>query len=219
MDRRHISIPIILYAGMFISTFISGALAQEIPGGFKVERYRRLWEHNPFTEAKATVPQGRSSVFEKLFLTSWLIDAGKQVICVQNSETNEVQTVTAESNQNNLHLVGMHLNSNPQFVEAIISDGKEQGTVKYRLGDQHPVGPTTSTTAGDQHPVGPTTSTTARTPNYNAPFGRQSNSTGTTAPQPAVNPPNAQSPGPPASAPVNQRPPHRGIQVFRPGVG
>ena len=207
MDQRRISIPIILYVGMLISTFISCALAQEIPGGFKVERYTRLWEHNPFTEAKATVPQGRSSVFEKLFLTSWLIDAGKQVICVQNSETNEVQTVTAESNQNNLHLVGMHLNSNPQFVEAIISDGKEQGTVKYRL--------------GDQHPVGPTTSTTAQTPNYNAPVGRQSNSTGTApqGPGPVMNLPNAQSPGPPASAPVNQRPPHRGIQVFRPGVG
>ena len=207
MDQRRISIPIILYVGMLISTFISCALAQEIPGGFKVERYRRLWEHNPFTEAKATVPQGRSSVFEKLFLTSWLIDAGKQVICVQNSETNEVQTVTAESNQNNLHLVGMHLNSNPQFVEAIISDGREQGTVKYRL--------------GDQHPVGPTTSTTAQTPNYNAPVGRQSNSTGTApqGPGPVMNLPNAQSPGPPASAPVNQRPPHRGIQVFRPGVG
>ena len=165
MDQRHTSIPIILYAGMLISTFISCALAQEIPGGFKVERYTRLWEHNPFTEAKVAASQVRSSVFDKLFLTSWLIDAGKEVICVQNSETNEVQTVTAKSNQNNLHLVGMHLNSNPQFVEAIISDGKEQGTVKYRL--------------GDQHPVGPTTSTTAQTPNYNAPFGRQSNSTGT----------------------------------------
>src|ERR1700693_5492405 len=137
MDQRHTSIPIILCAGMLISTFISGALAQEIPGGFKVERYRRLWEHNPFTEAKATVPQGRSSVFEKLFLTSWLIDAGKQVICVQNSETNEVQTVTAESNQNNLRLLGVRLNANPEFVEAVISDGKEQGTVKFRLGDKN----------------------------------------------------------------------------------
>jgi hypothetical protein len=207
MDQRRISIPIILYVGMLISTFISCALAQEIPGGFKVERYTRLWEHNPFTEAKVAASQVRSSVFDKLFLTSWLIDAGKQVICVQNSETNEVQTVTAKSNQNNLHLVGMHLNSNPQFVEAIISDGREQGTVKYRL--------------GDQHPVGPTTSTTAQTPNYNAPVGRQSNSTGTApqGPGPVMNLPNAQSPGPPASAPVNQRPPHRGVQVFRPGVG
>jgi hypothetical protein len=204
MDRRHISISMIPCVGILLSSVLSCALAQEIPGGFKVERYTRLWEHNPFTEVKAAAPQVRSSVFDKLFLTSWLIYAGKEVICVQNSETNEVQTVTAESNQNNLHLVGMHLNSNPQFVEAIISDGKEQGTVKYRL--------------GDQNPVGPTTSAMAQTPNYNAPFGRQSNSAGT-APRPAVNLPNAQTPGSPGSAPVNQRPPHRGTPVFRPGVG
>ncbi len=190
--------------GILLSSVFSCALAQEIPAGFKVERYTRLWERNPFMKGAVAAPQARASVFDKLFLASWLIDAGKEVICVQNSETNEVQRITAESNQNNLHLVGMHLSPNPQLVEAIISDGKEQGAVKYRL--------------GDQHLVGPTTSTTAQTPNYNAPFGRQSNSTGT-APQPAVNLPNAQSPGSPASAPVNHRPPHRGIPVYRPGVG
>lgn len=208
MDRRYIFIPVIPCAGMLLSAFISCALAQEIPSGFKAERYTRLWEHNPFTEAVAAAPQVRSSVFDKLFLTSWLVDAGKVLICVQNSETNEVQTVTAESNQNNLRLLGVRLNPNPEFVEAIISDGKEQGTVKFRLGDKN-VG-------------GQPASVVAPSVNTNAPFGRQSNSAGTAPrnPRSAVNPPNPQKPGSPANAPaINQRPPHRGTPVYRPGVG
>lgn len=208
VDRRPISIPIIPCAGILISTFFSCAFAQEIPSGFKVERYTQLWEHNPFTEAIAAAPQVRSSVFDNLFLTSWLIDAGKVVICVQNSESNEVQTVTAESNQNNLRLLGMRLNANPELVEAIISDGKEQGTVKFRVSDKN-VGGAPATVA-------------AQSVNTNAPFGRQSNSAGT-APRnsrSAVNPLNPLTPGSPGNAPaINQRPPHRGTPVYRPGVG
>jgi hypothetical protein len=191
---------------MLLLSVFSCALAEEIPVGFKVERYRRLWERNPFVEAKAATPQVRSSVFDKLFLASWLIDAGKEVVCVQNSETDEVQRITAEPNQNNLRLVGIHLSSNPQVVEAVISDGKEQGTVKFRLGDQSPLGPAPS----------------AAIPLSNSGATAQQPKSAENAPQkprPAVNLPNAQPPGSPTSVPVNQRPPHRGTPVFRPGVG
>ena len=55
----------------------SGALAQHIPAGFKVERYIPLWEHNPFTIAAppATPPlrqpapggsRSSSSVLERI---------------------------------------------------------------------------------------------------------------------------------------------------------
>jgi hypothetical protein len=114
-------------------SILSGALAQDIPSGFKVDRYARVWERNPFTLMKPTAPESPPSAFEKLFMSSWLKDGAKEVVLVQNMETNEVQRITAVSNQNNLRLVEMHPNSNPQFVEAIISDGKEQGTVKFRL--------------------------------------------------------------------------------------
>lgn len=206
MYRWQISVPIVACVGILLSSVCSCTVAQEIPIGFKVERYARLWERNPFLETTAASPGVHASVFDKLFLTSWLMDAGKEVISVQNSETNEAQRITAEPNQNNLRLIGMHLSSNPQVVEAVISDGKEQGTVKFRLGDQRSLGPAPSAA------IAPSNSgATAQQPK-SAEIVPQK-------PRPAVNLPNAQPPGPPTSVPVNQRPPHRGIPVFRPGVG
>jgi hypothetical protein len=73
------------------------------------------------------------SPFEKLFLARWLNDGTGDEIFVLNSETNDVQKITSEPNQNNLRLVWIHPNPNPQFTEAVISDGKEQGSVKFRF--------------------------------------------------------------------------------------
>jgi hypothetical protein len=80
-------------------------------------------------------------------LTSWLVDGGREVISVENSETKEVQSIATEPNQNNLRLVEMHPNLNPRSVEAVISDGKQQGTVKFRYDGQSPSEPTASTLA------------------------------------------------------------------------
>ena len=55
------------------------------------------------------------------------------MVSVQNSQTGEVQRIAAEPNQNNLRLLGMHLNPNPQLVEAVIEQGREQGTVRFRF--------------------------------------------------------------------------------------
>jgi len=112
---------------------LSSALAQDIPSGFKVDRYAQVWERNPFTLMKQTAPGRPPPAFEKLFLASWLKNGGEEVVLVQNSETNEVQRITAVPNQSNLRLVEMHPNPNPQLVEVVISDGKEQGTVKFRF--------------------------------------------------------------------------------------
>jgi hypothetical protein len=109
---------------------------QEIPNGFKVDRYAKVWERNPFTLMAPPGPQVQHSIFDKLFLTSWLKDGSRDVVFIQNSETNEVQKVTVEPNQDHLSLVALHLSSNPQLVEALISDGHERGSVKFRLESQ-----------------------------------------------------------------------------------
>jgi hypothetical protein len=118
------------------------AHSQEIPTGFNVERYATVWERNPFTLVQAAPPQVRPSAFAKLYLASWLIDGSKQVILVENSETNELQRIAAEPNQNNMRLVKMRLNQDPRLVEAMISDGHEAGIVKFRY--ELPSGPSTS---------------------------------------------------------------------------
>src|SRR5262249_51642548 len=91
-----------------------------------------------------SAPQQRCSPFDHLFLASWLKDGDKEVIYVENSETHEIQKITAKPFQSNLRLIEIHLNPNPELVEAIISDGKEQKGLKFRLASQ----PTTS--AGTQ---------------------------------------------------------------------
>lgn len=127
-------------AALLLCSILLGAPGQDIPSGFKIDRYAQIWEHNPFTLMKPAAPERPPSAFEKLFLTSWLNNGGEEVVLVQNSETNEVQRITTAPNQNNLHLVEMHRNPNPQLVEAVISDGKEQGTVKFRFDGQPSTG-------------------------------------------------------------------------------
>jgi hypothetical protein len=171
----------------FWSSF-SCVLAQEIPAGFQIERYSRLWERNPFAPLAPAAPKAQPSAFDKLFLASWLRDGGKDVIFVQNSETNEVQRITTGPNHNNLCLIEMHLNLNPQLVEAVISDGKEQGAVKFRFDGQSPGGQTASGTAqmGNNGAAG-------QTPNP-----------GKALPRPLANLAAAQNPGLRATVPVNQ---------------
>jgi hypothetical protein len=127
---------------------------QVIPTGFKLERYARVWERNPFTLVMPVVAQVQGSVFDKLFLTSWLKDGGLDVVYIQNSETSEVQKITVAPNQDNFRLIALQLNPNPKLVEALISDGKIQGRVKFRLEVQPAAGQPTS-------PIAQTTATRA----------------------------------------------------------
>jgi hypothetical protein len=108
------------------------AYSQEIPTGFNVKRYASIWERNPFTLVTSAAPKVQPSPFAKLNLTSWLIDGGKEVICVENSETKDVQTIAAQPNQNNIRLINLRHNPDPRLVEAVISDGNELGAVKFR---------------------------------------------------------------------------------------
>src|SRR6516164_989270 len=75
----------------------------------------------------------KPSIVDKLVLLSWLNEAGQTVIYVQNKETNEVQKITSEPNKDNLRIVEIHPNADPKLFEAVISNGIEQGAVKFRL--------------------------------------------------------------------------------------
>jgi hypothetical protein len=101
--------------------------------GFKVERYAHIWQRNPFTLITPAAPREQDSPFSKMFLTSWLKNGSQEVIFVQNSDTNVVQRITEQPNQNNLRLLELHSNSDPKLVEAVVSDGKEKGIVKFRF--------------------------------------------------------------------------------------
>ena len=121
-----------LYGVILFWLVLRCAYSQEIPTGFDVKRYASIWERDPFTLLTPAVPKVQPSPFAKLNLTSWLIDGGKEVICVENSETKDVQTIAAEPNQNNIRLINLRHNPDPRLVEAVISNANELGTVKFR---------------------------------------------------------------------------------------
>jgi hypothetical protein len=151
-----------------------------------------VWERNPFTLVTPTAPQVQRSAFDKLFLTSWLKDDHTEEIFIQNLETNEVQRIAVEPNKDNLRLIALHLNPNPQLVEALISNGKEQGAVRFRFDAQLPPGQTAS-------PVAKMTNGGA-----GAKAANPVQAASAASPRPQVNPPNTQTSALPATAPVDQ---------------
>jgi hypothetical protein len=80
-----------------------------------------------------TRPQTQVGVFGNLVLVSWLEDAGKDVIYVQNTETSELQKITFEPNLDNFRIVELHPNTDPKLFEAVISNGVQQGPVRFRF--------------------------------------------------------------------------------------
>jgi hypothetical protein len=111
---------------------VSGHSENEIPSGFMPDRYQKVWEHNPFTLVAPAVAQVQPSFFDKVVLLSWLNDDGKDVVFVQNTETNAVQKVTRESNADNLKLLDVHVDPDPRKVEVVLSRGTERGIIKFR---------------------------------------------------------------------------------------
>jgi hypothetical protein len=87
------------------------------------------------TAAKGTQtsPRAQAGAFGNLVLVSWLEDAGKDMIYVQNTETNDVQKITSEPNLDNFRIVELHPNADPKLFEAVISNGSQQGPVRFRF--------------------------------------------------------------------------------------
>ena len=124
--------------------------ADQLLAGFKVERYVPLWERNPFTLPSPAVPETRPSALDNLYLIGWLNDADKELIYVQNSQTNEVQRITPRANANNLRLVGIHLSSDLRLVDAVIAADQERATVKFHFDSRVAPGITSSTLAKNE---------------------------------------------------------------------
>ena len=96
---------------------------------------------DPFLDksVKTTIMgEDKANVLDKLVLVSWLDDAGKIVIFVQNTETNDVQKITSEPNKDNFRIVEIHPSADPKLFEAVISNGSEKGPVKFSLSPPNP---------------------------------------------------------------------------------
>jgi hypothetical protein len=117
----------------FLSAIGIATASDEVPAGYKADRYQKVWERNPFTIVTPVAALAQPKVFDKLVLLSWLNDGGKDVVFVQNIETNEVQRITTEGNGKSLRLVAIHKAADPKNAEVVLSDGTEEGSVKFRL--------------------------------------------------------------------------------------
>ena len=151
---------------LFILTLLSAIALpvagadEEVPAGFKADRYQKVWERNPFTLVTPAAQQVRTTPFDKLILVSWLNDGVKDVVFVQNTETSEVQKVTNDPNPNNLRLIVIHKDADPKKADVVLSNGAEQGSVKFRL--EAPIaGPQVS---GGQQPPGTATGAQNKVP-------------------------------------------------------
>jgi hypothetical protein len=80
-----------------------------------------------------TKPETPVGAFGNLVLVSWLEDAGKDVIYVQNTKTNDVQKITSKPNLDNFRIVELHPNADPKLFEVVISNGVQQGPVRFRF--------------------------------------------------------------------------------------
>jgi hypothetical protein len=140
---------------LFILTLLSAICSKfvtasdDVPVGYKADRYQQVWERNPFTIVTPVAQVAQPKVFDKLVLVSWMNDGGNDVVFVQNIETNEVQKITKEPNPNKLSLVAIHKAPDPKDADVVLSDGTDQGSVKFRLETVTPSAPQ----AGQQPPV------------------------------------------------------------------
>src|ERR1700757_969606 len=105
-----------------------------LPKGFDVARYQQIWERNPFTLVTPSLV-GPESPFSKLILVNWLHDKGKDILFVQDTETNEVTKVTKDdgTNSDRLRLIEIVANKNPSLIFAKLTNGKEEGIVKFKF--------------------------------------------------------------------------------------
>jgi hypothetical protein len=125
-----------------------------LPKGFDASRYQQIWERNPFTLVTPSLAQGPASPFSKLILVNWLHDGvkGKDILFVQDTETNEVKKVTKEAgaNSDQLRLLEVVPNQNPSLIVAKLTNGREEGVVKFRFDQQQNAQMTAANLAGQR---------------------------------------------------------------------
>jgi hypothetical protein len=128
---RSLALPTAL---LFMTTTLNADDA--IPTGFKADRYRGLWEHNPFTLVTPAA-QAQPETFSRYSVVSWLNEGGKNSLFVQDGDTNDIEKVSEVANEKGLRLIEVHSKGGKDFqmirdFEAVISNGSEQGTIKFK---------------------------------------------------------------------------------------
>ncbi|MBV9875366.1 MAG: hypothetical protein JO025_11605 [Verrucomicrobia bacterium] len=122
-----------IFAGCWLLVGISRS-DDTVPKGFDVARYEQVWERNPFTLVTPTLASP-ASPFSKLILVNWLHDKGKDIVFVEDTETNEVKKVTKDegANSDRLRLIEVVPNKNPGLIIAKLTNGKEEGIVRFKF--------------------------------------------------------------------------------------
>jgi hypothetical protein len=156
-----------------------------LPTGFKADRYRSLWERNPFTLVTPAV-QVQPQAFSKLVVVSWLNEGGKDSLFVQDTDTNDVQKVTDVPNDKGLRIVEVHAKGGKDFqmirdFEAVVSNGSEQGAIKFKtqatapMIASNPINPTQLPPGGqnNQIPQQPQGQVPGLNPQVSAPYANQ----------------------------------------------
>jgi hypothetical protein len=95
---------------------------------------------DPITPGDPVIPQATpvprqtgTGPFSKFVVVSYLQDRGKDVISVKNVETNDVQRITSQPNIDHFRIVEIHPNADQRQFEAIISNGSDQGPVRFQF--------------------------------------------------------------------------------------
>lgn len=127
----------------FLCSAAAGHADDALPTGFKADRYRNLWERNPFTLVTPAV-QVQPQAFSKLVVVSWLNEGGKDSLFVQDTDTNDVQKVTDVPNDKGLRIIEIHAKGGKDFqmirdFEAVVSNGSEQGAIRFKPQASAPV--------------------------------------------------------------------------------
>ena len=86
----------------------------------------------PQPDTKTSMQPGPGP-FGKFVVVSYLKDRGKDVISVKNIETNDVQRITSQPNIDHLRIVEIHPNPDLRQFEAIITNGSDQGPVRFQF--------------------------------------------------------------------------------------
>jgi hypothetical protein len=93
----------------------------------------------PDRPAPAPSPSPRrgapAGIFDNLALVSWFNENGKDTILVEDTETKDVRQITSEPDKDNLRVVQVRPNLNPNLSEVVISNGTDQRAIRF-----HPEG-------------------------------------------------------------------------------
>ena len=133
MLRKYKSGVLFILTGLSAAGSLVATASEDVPVGYKADRYQQVWERNPFTIVTPVTQTVQPKAFDKFVLVSWLNDGGNDVVFIQNIETNEVQKITKDPNSNGIRLVRIHKAADPKDAEVVLSNGTEQGSVKFRL--------------------------------------------------------------------------------------